>query len=81
MTSLSHLESLTNLVVFSSSKDDEHDMDVDTAASVVQGPAKHCIPELEIFCYLIVLIYLIDQKRYNEVTLHFLVEIEVISFL
>ncbi|URE27773.1 26S proteasome non-ATPase regulatory subunit [Musa troglodytarum] len=47
-------------------KDDDHDMDVDTAASAVQGPAKHSIPELEIYCYLLVLIFLIDQKRYDE---------------
>ncbi|KAJ8512021.1 hypothetical protein OPV22_002455 [Ensete ventricosum] len=47
-------------------KTDEHEMDVDTAASAVQGPAKHSIPELEIYCYLLVLIFLIDQKRYDE---------------
>ncbi|GER55244.1 26S proteasome non-ATPase regulatory subunit 3 homolog A, partial [Striga asiatica] len=27
---------------------------------------KHALPELEIYCYLLVLIFLIDQKRYNE---------------
>ncbi|URE30612.1 26S proteasome non-ATPase regulatory subunit [Musa troglodytarum] len=43
-------------------KTDEHEMDVDTAASAVQGPAKHSIPELEIYCYLLVLIFLIDQR-------------------
>ncbi|CAL9124594.1 unnamed protein product [Musa textilis] len=47
-------------------KTDEHEMDLDTAASAVQGPAKHSIPELEIYCYLLVLIFLIDQKRYDE---------------
>ena len=62
-------------------------MDVDTAASAVQGPAKHSIPELEIYCYLLVLIFLIDQKRYNEVillhrnSLHFVAEIEMLNFL
>ncbi|XP_072967299.1 probable 26S proteasome non-ATPase regulatory subunit 3 [Typha angustifolia] len=47
-------------------KEDEHDMDVDTASSASQVPAKHSLPELEIYCYLLVLIFLIDQKRYNE---------------
>ncbi|XP_010933362.1 probable 26S proteasome non-ATPase regulatory subunit 3 [Elaeis guineensis] len=47
-------------------KDEEHDMDVDTATSAAQGPAKYSLPELEIYCYLLVLIFLIDQKRYNE---------------
>lgn len=47
-------------------KDDEHDMEVDTATSSLQAPAKHALPELEIFSYLLVLIFLIDQKKYNE---------------
>ncbi|XP_051144482.1 probable 26S proteasome non-ATPase regulatory subunit 3 [Andrographis paniculata] len=47
-------------------KDEEHDMEVDTAISAIQAPTKHCLPELEIYCYLLVLIFLIDQKRYNE---------------
>ncbi|KAK6916735.1 26S proteasome regulatory subunit, C-terminal [Dillenia turbinata] len=47
-------------------KDDEHDMEVDTAASATLASAKHLLPELEIYCYLLVLIFLIDQKRYNE---------------
>ncbi|OWM74950.1 probable 26S proteasome non-ATPase regulatory subunit 3 [Punica granatum] len=47
-------------------KDDEHDMEVDTATSGSQAPAKHVLPELEIYCYLLVLLYLIDQKRYDE---------------
>ncbi|GER34743.1 26S proteasome regulatory subunit S3 [Striga asiatica] len=38
-----------------------HDMEVDTEAHT-----KHALPELEIYCYLLVLIFLIDQKRYNE---------------
>ncbi|GKV23991.1 hypothetical protein SLEP1_g33653 [Rubroshorea leprosula] len=47
-------------------KEDEHDMEVDTATSSLQAPAKHPLPELEIYCYLLVLIFLIDQKKYNE---------------
>uniref|UniRef100_A0A7N0U5I6 PCI domain-containing protein n=1 Tax=Kalanchoe fedtschenkoi TaxID=63787 RepID=A0A7N0U5I6_KALFE len=47
-------------------KEDEHEMEVDTATSAPVVPAKHPLPELEIYCYLIVLIFLIDQKRYNE---------------
>ncbi|KAL0365684.1 UNVERIFIED_CONTAM: putative 26S proteasome non-ATPase regulatory subunit [Sesamum angustifolium] len=47
-------------------KEDEHDMEVDTATSAAQASAKHSLPELEIYCYLLVLIFLIDQKRYSE---------------
>ncbi|EEF41131.1 probable 26S proteasome non-ATPase regulatory subunit 3 [Ricinus communis] len=47
-------------------KEDDHEMEVDTATSVTQAPAKHPLPELEMYCYLLVLIYLIDQKKYNE---------------
>ncbi|GFY94569.1 PAM domain (PCI/PINT associated module) protein [Actinidia rufa] len=47
-------------------EEDEHDMEVDTAASATQAPVKHSLPELDIYCYLLVLIFLIDQKRYNE---------------
>ncbi|KAK0577446.1 hypothetical protein LWI29_033062 [Acer saccharum] len=47
-------------------KEGEHDMEVDTATSVTQTPAKHVLPELEIYCYLLVLLFLIDQKKYNE---------------
>ncbi|GMH04638.1 hypothetical protein Nepgr_006478 [Nepenthes gracilis] len=47
-------------------KENEHDMEVDTAASAVQTPGKHILPELEIYCHLLVLLFLIDQKRYNE---------------
>ncbi|GAU12242.1 hypothetical protein TSUD_02090, partial [Trifolium subterraneum] len=47
--------------------DDDHEMEVDTATSAaIQTPAKHLLPELEIFCYFLVLLFLIDQKRYNE---------------
>ncbi|CAA0827722.1 26S proteasome non-ATPase regulatory subunit 3 homolog A [Striga hermonthica] len=44
----------------------EQDMEVDSVTSGTQAPAKHSLPEIEIYCYLLVLIYLIDQKRYNE---------------
>ncbi|XP_010935159.1 probable 26S proteasome non-ATPase regulatory subunit 3 [Elaeis guineensis] len=47
-------------------KEDEHDMDVDTASSAGQVPFKYSLPELEIYCYVLVLIFLIDQKRYEE---------------
>eukprot|EP00262_Sarcandra_glabra_P015022 TRINITY_DN454_c0_g1_i1.p1 TRINITY_DN454_c0_g1~~TRINITY_DN454_c0_g1_i1.p1 ORF type:complete len:482 (+),score=57.73 TRINITY_DN454_c0_g1_i1:2-1447(+) len=47
-------------------KEDEHDMEIDTATSVTQGPTKHSLPELEIYCNLLVLIFLIDQKKYSE---------------
>lgn len=42
-------------------------MEVDTATSGIQSPVKHTLPELEMYCYLLVLIFLIDQKYYNEV--------------
>ena len=42
-------------------------MDVDTTTSATQVPLKHPVPELEIYCYLLVLIFLIDQKKYEEV--------------
>ncbi|KAI9180629.1 hypothetical protein LWI28_006804 [Acer negundo] len=47
-------------------KEDEHDMEVDTASSITQAPVKHSLPEIEIFCYLLVLIFLIDKKKYSE---------------
>ncbi|KAK9165074.1 hypothetical protein Scep_000265 [Stephania cephalantha] len=47
-------------------REDEHDMEVDTASSVAQPPVKHSLPELEIYCYLLVLIFLIDQKKFSE---------------
>jgi 26S proteasome regulatory subunit N3 len=43
-------------------------MDVDTAAQV---SIKHGLPEIEIYCYLVVLIFLIDNKKYDEVCLGF----------
>lgn len=42
-------------------------MEVDTASSATQAPAKHLLPELEMYCNLLIVIFLIDQKRYNEV--------------
>lgn len=48
-------------------QEDEQDMEVDTATSGAQAPIKNPLPELEIYCYLLVLIFLIDQKKYNEV--------------
>jgi len=42
-------------------------MEVDTATSAAQTPAKSTLPELEIFCYLLVLLFLVDQKMSNEV--------------
>lgn len=49
-------------------KDDEHDMEVDAPSSATQATSKHS-PELEIYCYLLVLIFLIDQKKYSEVSI------------
>lgn len=52
-------------------KDDQHDMEVDNASSATQAtPVKHSA-ELEIYCYLLVLIFLIDQKKYSEVSIVF----------
>lgn len=45
-------------------------MVIDSATSGAQTPAKHSLPELEIYSYLVVLIFLIDQKRYSEVRVH-----------
>ncbi|WZZ10877.1 hypothetical protein YC2023_096798 [Brassica napus] len=41
-------------------------MEVDTASSVAQASSKHLPAELEIYCYFIVLLFLVDQKKYNE---------------
>ncbi|PIA26750.1 hypothetical protein AQUCO_08900005v1 [Aquilegia coerulea] len=46
-------------------KEDEHDMEVDTATSATPL-VKQSLPELEIYCYLLVLIFLIDQKKFSE---------------
>lgn len=42
-------------------------MELDTATSAAQITAEHLLPELEIYSYLLVLLFLIDQKKYNEV--------------
>ncbi|KAK9755103.1 hypothetical protein RND81_01G002500 [Saponaria officinalis] len=47
-------------------KGGEHEMEVDTATSSVQTSGKSSSPELDIFCHLIVLLFLIDQKMYKE---------------
>lgn len=47
-------------------KSDEHDMEVDTASSTSLAASKHVPVELEVYCYFIVLLFLIDQKKYNE---------------
>ncbi|KAG9457722.1 hypothetical protein H6P81_002230 [Aristolochia fimbriata] len=47
-------------------KDAVEDMEIDTATSAAQGPLKHSLPEIEIYCHLLVLIFLIDHKLYNE---------------
>ncbi|XP_078448250.1 putative 26S proteasome non-ATPase regulatory subunit 3 [Wolffia australiana] len=47
-------------------KEDDTEMDVDTATTTVQTPVRQGLPELEIYCYLLVLIFLIDKKKYEE---------------
>ncbi|CAI9768500.1 unnamed protein product [Fraxinus pennsylvanica] len=42
------------------------DLTLDTATSATQAPEKHPLPELEVYCCSLVLIFLIDQKRYSE---------------
>ena len=42
-------------------------MDVDVAAPAAQVSIKHGLPEIEIYYYLLVLIFLIDHKKYDEV--------------
>ncbi|KAL7586493.1 hypothetical protein Lser_V15G40128 [Lactuca serriola] len=46
-------------------KDDDHEMEVDTASSATQGTVNHS-HEMEIYCYFLVVIFLIDQKKYTE---------------
>ena len=46
-------------------------MDVDMAAPTAQVSIKHGLPEIEIYCYLLVLIFLFDNKKYDEVCLGF----------
>lgn len=48
----------------------ERDMDVDTPPAVGQSHVSQkqsVLPEVEIFCYLLVTIFLIDQKQLEEV--------------
>ncbi|KAM3274844.1 hypothetical protein ACQJBY_043691 [Aegilops geniculata] len=47
-------------------KGDGSEMDVDAAAPAAQVSIKHGLPEIEIYCYLLVLIFLIDHKKYDE---------------
>nr|CAB3457747.1 unnamed protein product [Digitaria exilis] len=47
-------------------KEDGSEMDVDMAAPTAQVSIKHGLPEIEIYCYLLVLIFLIDNKKYDE---------------
>nr|KYP44771.1 putative 26S proteasome non-ATPase regulatory subunit 3 [Cajanus cajan] len=47
-------------------REGDQEMELDTATSSVQtSAAKHLLPELEIYCYLLVLLFLIDQKQYD----------------
>ncbi|XP_009773691.1 putative 26S proteasome non-ATPase regulatory subunit 3 isoform X2 [Nicotiana tabacum] len=45
---------------------DKYDTQVDVEMPATEAHSKHLVPELEIYCYLLVLIFLIDQKKYNE---------------
>ncbi|KAL5682292.1 hypothetical protein ACJX0J_008677, partial [Zea mays] len=47
-------------------KEDDTEMDVDAVAPATQISIKHGLPEIEIYCYLLALIFLIDQKKYDE---------------
>ncbi|KAF1899532.1 hypothetical protein Lal_00019660 [Lupinus albus] len=47
-------------------KEDDQAMETETAISAVQTQGKQLSPELEIYCYFVVLLFLIDHKRYNE---------------
>ncbi|XP_028784554.1 probable 26S proteasome non-ATPase regulatory subunit 3 [Neltuma alba] len=47
-------------------EEDCHQMEVDNATPTVQSSAKHLLPEMEMYCYLVILLFLIDQKRYKE---------------
>lgn len=47
-------------------QEDDTEMDVDAAAPATQISIKHGLPEIEIYCYLLVLIFLIDQKKYAD---------------
>ncbi|KAH7435975.1 hypothetical protein KP509_06G086700 [Ceratopteris richardii] len=47
---------------------DEKDMEVDSTSSTlhVASHKSNLLPELEVLCYLVVLVYLVDQKQYQE---------------
>ncbi|KAL5201495.1 hypothetical protein ABZP36_035849 [Zizania latifolia] len=47
-------------------KEDGSEMDVDSAAPAAQVSIKHGLPEIEIYCYLLLLIFLVDNKKYDE---------------
>ncbi|TVU10227.1 hypothetical protein EJB05_43741, partial [Eragrostis curvula] len=47
-------------------KEDGSEMEVDAVAPAAQVSIKHGLPEIEIYCYLLVLIFLIDNKKYDE---------------
>lgn len=55
-------------------------MEVETTILAAQSPGKHLLPELEIYCYLLVLLFLIDQKKYNEVGLNILNFLAMLHF-
>lgn len=60
----------------------EKDMDVDTPPALGQSHVSQkqsVLPEVEIFCYLLVIIYLIDQKQLEEV--HIPYPVFTVSFL
>ncbi|KAI5437878.1 hypothetical protein KIW84_023845 [Lathyrus oleraceus] len=66
-STLQHLKEIATLIETGESQEDDHEMEVDAATSAIQTPTtKHLLPELEIYCYLLVLLFLIDQKKYNE---------------
>ncbi|XP_009628274.1 putative 26S proteasome non-ATPase regulatory subunit 3 isoform X2 [Nicotiana tabacum] len=45
---------------------DKYDTQVDVEMSETEAHSTHLVPELETYCYLLVLIFLIDQKKYKE---------------
>jgi hypothetical protein len=59
----------TLLMFLCTFQEDDTEMDVDAAAPATQIAMKHGLPEIEIYCYLLVLIFLINQKKYDEVHL------------
>ncbi|KAE8707319.1 putative 26S proteasome non-ATPase regulatory subunit 3 [Hibiscus syriacus] len=65
-STLHHLKEIASLIETKHMTEDEHEMEVDTAALATQPLAKHSLPELEIYCYLLVLIFLIDQQKYDK---------------